>query len=200
MGGLGILDLTKFNRALRLQWTWYKWNNRSKPWSDMHVDMNSMEAALFETCTTLVLWDGKSTSLWEDRWLQGNKPRVLAPTLFRLVTRKNRTVAHGIEAGKWMTGLQRISTPEELEQFITLWSMITQVQLSNEPDKVIWRLSADGRYTTKSMYYAQFIGSHADYDWNRIWKSKVEPTCRFFMWLLLHNRLWTTDRITRHGG
>jgi hypothetical protein len=64
MGGLGILDLTKFNRALRLQWTWYKWNNRSKPWSDMHVDMNSMEAALFETCTTLVLRDGKSTSLW----------------------------------------------------------------------------------------------------------------------------------------
>jgi hypothetical protein len=31
---------------------------------------------------------------------------------------------------------------EELDQFITLWSMIAQVQLSNEPDKVLLRLSA----------------------------------------------------------
>jgi hypothetical protein len=32
-------------------------------WSDMNIDMNTVEAALFEACTTLVLGDGKSTSL-----------------------------------------------------------------------------------------------------------------------------------------
>jgi hypothetical protein len=64
MGGLGILDLTKFNRALPLRWPWYKWNNCSKPWSDMIIDMNTVEAALFEACTTLVLGDGKSMSFW----------------------------------------------------------------------------------------------------------------------------------------
>jgi hypothetical protein len=93
-----------------------------------------------------------------------------------------------------------LQTPEDFYQFITLWSMITQVQLNNEPDKVIWRLTADGRYTTKSAYRAQFLGSRADYEWNRVWKSKVEPKCRFFLWVLLQNKLWTADRITRHGG
>jgi hypothetical protein len=59
----------------------------------MNIDMNTVEAALFKACTTLVLGDGKSTSFWNDRWLQGNKPRAIAPTLPRLASRKNHTVA-----------------------------------------------------------------------------------------------------------
>jgi hypothetical protein len=166
----------------------------------MHIDMNTLETALFDACTTLVLGDGRTTSFWEGRWLQGNKPKVLAPALLRLALRKNQTVAQGLEAGKWMRGLQRITTTEELDQFITLWSMVAQVQLSDEPDKVLWRLSASAKYTSKSAYWAQFLGSYADYDWKRIWKSNVEPKCRFFAWLLLHHKLWTADRIIRHGG
>jgi hypothetical protein len=30
----------------------------------MIIDMNTVEAALFEACTTLVLGDGKSMSFW----------------------------------------------------------------------------------------------------------------------------------------
>jgi hypothetical protein len=32
LGGLGILDLDKFSRALRLRWLWYKWTAPDKPW------------------------------------------------------------------------------------------------------------------------------------------------------------------------
>jgi hypothetical protein len=99
-----------------------------------------------------------------------------------------------------MRGLQRIAMTEELDQFITLWSMIAQVQLSNEPDKVLLRLSATATYTSKSAYWAQFLGSHVDYDWKQIWKSNMEPKCCFFTWLLLQNKLWTADRIVRLGG
>jgi hypothetical protein len=63
--------------------------------------------------------------------------------------------------------------------------MIAQVQLNNELDKVFWRLSTTATYTSKSAYWAQFLGSHADYDWKQIWKSNVESKCRFFTWLLL---------------
>jgi hypothetical protein len=37
LGGLGILDLTKFNHALRMCWQWYRWKNTSKPWAKMPV-------------------------------------------------------------------------------------------------------------------------------------------------------------------
>jgi hypothetical protein len=38
--------------------------------------------------------------------------------------------------------------------------------------------------------------SFADFEWAALWKSKVE----FFCWLILQNKLWTADRITKYGG
>ena len=33
LGGLGILELERLGRALRLRWLWYQWTNPEKPWS-----------------------------------------------------------------------------------------------------------------------------------------------------------------------
>jgi hypothetical protein len=72
MGGLGILDLIKFNRALRLRWVW---NNRSKPWSGMHIDMNTVETALFDTCTTLVLGMAKPQASRKEDGCKATNPK-----------------------------------------------------------------------------------------------------------------------------
>ncbi|GJN41395.1 hypothetical protein PR202_gn00766 [Eleusine coracana subsp. coracana] len=31
-GGLGIKDLEKFSRALRMRWLWHSWDHTTKPW------------------------------------------------------------------------------------------------------------------------------------------------------------------------
>jgi hypothetical protein len=59
---------------------------------------------------------------------------------------------------------------------------------------------ANGEYNAKSAYAAQFVGSYADYEWNKVWQAKVEEKCKFFYWLFIQNKVWTTDRITKHGG
>jgi hypothetical protein len=70
LGGLGVLDLSKFNRALRLRWQWQQRTEPEKPRSHLKLDINEIDAALFRACTTTVIVNGTSTSFSTDRWLQ----------------------------------------------------------------------------------------------------------------------------------
>ena len=66
-------------------------------------------------------------------------------------------------------------------------------------DRHIWRLSSNGQYSAKSAYDGFFLGSTLFGPWERIWKSWAPPKCRFFMWLVAHNKCWTADRLARRG-
>jgi hypothetical protein len=35
--------------------------------------------------------------------------------------------------------------------------------------------------------------------WKWIWKSWAPSNCKFFMWLAINNRCWTSDRLARRG-
>jgi hypothetical protein len=130
----------------------------------------------------------------------GSSLKEIAPAIYKLAWQKSYTVAQGLEAGRWKQGMQRITTREELTQYITLWTMIGQVQRTDMPNKITWKFNANGRFSTSSAYRVQFIGSYADHDWSKLWQAKVENKCKFHLWILLQNRLWTADRINRHGG
>jgi hypothetical protein len=67
-----------------------------------------------------------------------------------------------------MRGLQWISTTEEIQQFVHLWSLISQVQLTKHPDEITWCFTMDGKYSSCSAYEVQFHRSYADYKWQRI--------------------------------
>jgi hypothetical protein len=47
---------------------------------------------------------------------------------------------------------------------------------------------------------AQYAGSFSDYEWSKWWRAKAEHKCLFFCWLILQNKVWTADRIVKHGG
>jgi mannosylglycoprotein endo-beta-mannosidase len=198
MGGLGIKELASFNRALRLRWPWFKWTDPTKPWSDMDIRLTEGERELFKLCTTITIGNGERTRFWKDRWLQGQAPKDIAPECFRLTWRKNHSVAAALPTGRWMRGLQRLSSADGMQQFVQLWIQLNQVQLNNDPDTLRWRFTADGRYSTRSAYNIQFTGTVADGNWKLIWKAKVENKCRFFTWLLIQARLPTADRLLRH--
>jgi hypothetical protein len=201
LGGLGVLDLTKFNRALRLRWHWQKWNKPDKPSSCTPLlHANATEIALFNACTTITLGNGRKIKFWTDPWLQGSSPKEIAPKIHLLAYHKNYTVAQALDGGKWMRGLQRISAPEQLTEFVKLWALVAQVRCTGQSNRVPWRFTKNGVYSSLSANHTQFLGAFADHDWRRIWNSKVENKCKLFSWLLLQNRLWTADRLARHAG
>jgi hypothetical protein len=102
------------------------------------------EAALFWDCTTIQLGGGKTTKFWHNWWLSGRAPKELALDLFKLAWMKNVLVADAISNGKWMCGLRRISSTQEVCQFVDLWHSLNQVQLTGQPDYIVWRFLANG--------------------------------------------------------
>ena len=66
-------------------------------------------------------------------------------------------------------------------------------------DKHIWRFSSNGQYSAKLTYEGFFLGATLFVSWERIWKSCATPKCRFFMWLVAHNKCWMTGRLARCG-
>jgi hypothetical protein len=99
LGGLRILDLKKFNTALRLRWKWRRWTVPSKPWTCLTVPMSAVEKALFRACTHISVGNGNRTRFWNDRWLRGQRPRDIASLLYRLAWQKNLTVAQALMEG-----------------------------------------------------------------------------------------------------
>jgi hypothetical protein len=53
-----------------------------------------------------------------------------------------------------------VSGETEIIEFVRLWEAIHEVHINiEEVDKIRWRWTSDGEYSTKSAYLAQFHGS-----------------------------------------
>jgi hypothetical protein len=125
IGGLGIPDLDKFGRALRLRWLWQDWTDDSKPWVGSELPCNEANRLLFKASTTISIGDGAKARFWHDNWLDGEAPKNFAPHLFELVRGKNKSVQQELRNNSWIHTLRsRITTAEHLEEFVSLWIRI----------------------------------------------------------------------------
>jgi hypothetical protein len=62
-----------------------------------------------------------------------------------------------------------------------------------------WRFEASGQFSTKSAYQALYNASVYFQPYNLIWGTWAPRKCKFFLWLVAHNRCWTADRLARKG-
>lgn len=195
LGGLGVLDLEMFSRALRLRWLWFQWTESDRPWVGGAIPVNEVDKQLFRACTRVQLGNGNTAQFWESCWLDGRAPRDIAPLLYRLAWRKNLKVSDQLVNQCWTRGLWRMSTVEEMAQFVLLWDLVHGVVLNGEEDRIIWKFTADGLYTAKSAYEIQFRGSYCSFKPGYLWSAYAEPKHRFFSWLLVQEKILTADKL-----
>jgi hypothetical protein len=88
-----------------------------------------------------------------------------------------------------------------LAEFVTLWNLVRQTNLQppQQADSISWTLTQLGHYSTSSAYKAQFHDRAANPVLPTIWKSWSPPKCKFFAWLILQDRVWTSDRLARRN-
>lgn len=199
-GGLGIVELERFGRALRLRWLWYAWDSRSRPWEGLDLPVDKDDIALFNAATVVAVGNGQRASFWSSRWLHGHAPATLYPNLFKHSKRKNRSVQDAITDSKWVIDVDHNMTEILIQEFVALWEQLQGIVLQPmEDDKITWLHTLDGCYSASSAYKLQFVGMMTDLTPKCVWSTKAPPKCRFFTWLLLQNRLWTAARLQIRG-
>lgn len=88
---------------------------------------------------------------------------------------------------------------QAISDFVYLWHAVRAVQLTDQPDKTLWRWTADGVYTAKSAYEMLHRGSIQFVGYKLVWGSWAPMKVKIFLWLALRRRHWTADRRQRHG-
>ncbi|GJM91593.1 hypothetical protein PR202_ga07980 [Eleusine coracana subsp. coracana] len=111
-----------------------------------------------------------------------------------------RTVSEALHNFRWTGDIHGEVTPLVIGQVIQLCNIISDIHLQiGVQDKHIWRLSSSGQYTAQSAYETLFQGSTSFGPWERIWRSWAPSKCRFFLWLVAHNRCWMADRLAKRN-
>lgn len=164
LGGLGVLDLHLYARALRLRWLWYEWKEPDRPWVGLGNPCDSMDRELFYVATTITVGDGRMAHFWHSPWLEGKKPKDIAPLVFASSSNKNKSVKEAMQDQNWVHWIKMEDglSVDHIAQFCTLWEKLSQVELRDDlADDIKWNLTTNGTYSSASAYKVQFEGAVA---------------------------------------
>ncbi len=203
-GGLGILNLDKFARALRLRWLWHEWRSPEKAWVGSGTPCDDTDKLLFTAATSITVGDGARASFWELAWLQGRRLKNVAPLVYA-ASKKRPARFSGpppqINGYMILTCRGNTSwTMELIDLLIEVWSAVQNLHLiEHEEDKITWKLTSHGECTATLAYKAQLLGTTATNFNNLIWKPWAPRKCKIFAGLIIQNRVWTSDKLATGG-
>lgn len=90
---------------------------------------------------------------WHDNLLQGGALKSIFPLLHKLATREKRTVTTEMKDSNWIRCLAKVSTMQELVQFLQFWGTLFQVQLHPHADTITWTWIEKGQCSARSGWY-----------------------------------------------
>jgi hypothetical protein len=201
LGGLGIINLRMMNIALWARWLWLSRVEASRPWKEFDIQVPPMVTKVFEAATSSVVGVGASTFFWLDRWLPDGRLKDLAPNLFALIPRRlswSRLVKDCLEGG-WLDDIPTNLDALAIDELLAVADRVEGLAITEGvPDSFRWIWGSKDTYSVNSCYLGMFHGSVPMAGALQIWKSRALAKCRFFLWLALHDRCWTADRLERH--
>jgi hypothetical protein len=136
--------------------------------------------------------DGSNARFWIDQWLNGKRIRDVTPAIYALVPKRisdSRMVRDALINLTWISDFHGALSISIIAEYLELFQELDQVVLQlGVSDKHIWRLSPTGKISSKSAYMALFQGAIPFQPAYRVWKSWAPSKCKFFIWLVEHNK------------
>jgi hypothetical protein len=101
--------------------------------------------------------------------------------------------ARPIKQRSTWAALTRVLPRRNCTQFIISLYLNKLICLSRILKKLRW--TANGMYSSKSAYRVQFRGSYCSFNSKAIWSATIEGKHKSFLWLLIQNKVLTSDRL-----
>jgi hypothetical protein len=134
-----------------------------------------------------------------DIWTINDRPRSYVVLVIPLRIQKKRTFEEALTNQQWILDISGGLSMVCLFEYLHIWDMMQEIELSNEEDRHTWRFDQTGEFSSKSTYRAFFNGTITFEPWKRLWKSWSLVKCKKIMWLAIQNRCWTTDKLAKRN-
>jgi hypothetical protein len=162
-------------------------------------NVDSIEQALFKASVSVTVGSGESTWFWREKWLNGQCMSSLAPDLLLAVDKRDvkvRTVAQALQNNRWVADITGSLSALAIPQYLALWERSEGFHHDvSVPDRFCWKWTASGQYSASSAYRAFFLGQSGILGARELRKTRAPPPCKFFVWLALLGRCWTSERL-----
>jgi hypothetical protein len=121
------------------------------------------------------------------------------PSLYSIVSHKNVTVAEILYQQPLNIGFKRELSGDRWIAWLQLVESLMEVNLTDDSDSFIWHLTESGVFSVKSLY-TDLMNGHTRFLHKYLWKIKVPPKIKIFMWFLHKKILLTKDNLAKGIG
>jgi hypothetical protein len=78
----------------------------------------------------------------------------LAPNHYKQARFKFRIVQKELQNFKWVRNLKLTNTEQLIDEFVLLFSTLSEISLNTSSDSIYWHWTSSGEYTATSAYEA----------------------------------------------
>lgn len=148
-----------------------------------------------------------SILFWEDVWCRDRPLRVEFQRLFHLVLNKKGKVidfstSNGFKEVNWDDFFSRPLLEREVQMVSSLKeAMSCRILFPEVEDRLLWKHDNKGVFSVRKLTELLLTVGKVDMcnDFDKIWKLKVPPRVRSFLWMISIDRLPTKEFLIRRG-
>jgi len=222
-GGLDIKNLSHINMALLAKWAWKFYESKEGLWAKFArqiyqytpvpnvITPNSASPLMRDIHKVMSLFNNfirfggnfrDNILFWKHNWM-GERLEITFPNLHSFFdSRQNISVNDAFNLEDWTTIFNLpLSTVAlaELDELTALWDVWIESNEERIDNIVTWSLQNDGKFSTSSVYTILAGHPKVKVTYSYIWKLRIPPKLRIFVWRLVRNILPTLDQLSNRG-
>lgn len=152
-------------------------------------------------------WEvGKGTRItfWEDHWHRDQILKERFPRLYDLCILKESSIKDMmVSLNQYKSGStsvwRRNLRSWEIEEEKLIEEIIKEANLGSSNDIVKWKVNSDKYNTTQGYKLLSEGDNEVNVQWEWIWKSKIPPKIKLFLWKIAHKIIPTKSFLAHRG-